>query len=191
MSQSLADVALIAIPILVAVLIYTLACGARKSGSPSTAQKRERTVNLSKLPIVTITANDIILDENYSLKSQSREGLELLANRSCVFVFVVVRDYQHQTEIEEHVTQQLDGIVQADHILYCQTALGRASMSRQLEAVAHIDFDPEAVHQISIFHKAVLIAPSYVESPHAAWKSETLGEFMTKTSGEFFQLLDQ
>ena len=188
MTQSFADFAIIAIPILVAVLIYTLACGARKSGSPSASQKKERTVNLSKLPIVTVTANDILLN-NYKMNEDARAALERLTEKACVFVFVIVRDLQHQTEIEEAVTEEFNGVIDSDHILYCQTALGRASMSRQLEAVAHIDFDPETVHQVSIFHKAALIAPSYVESPHAAWKSQSLTEIVANP--EFNQVLNQ
>ena len=191
MADQLTDFAIIVIPALVALLVYTLACGARKPRSQSSAQKKERTVNLSQRPIVTIAANNILLDDNYKLNDASRAALELLVKKACVFVFVQVNDREQQSEVEKSVSEQFAGIIDFDSILYCQTSVGRASMARQLETVAHFDFDPEAIHQVSIFHKAVLIAPSYVDCHHATWQAQSFSEFMANQNGDFLELLRQ
>ena len=184
----LGDLLVIIVPILIAILVYTLAFSGSKPANV-VAAKGERDVALSKQSIVTITANHILLDDNLEMDGPTRASLELLTKRACVFVFVVVKDLEEQERIQERIAKQFEGLIDPDSILYCQTAMGRASMSRQLDAVSHIDFDPEVVHQVAIFHKTVLIAPKTVDSPHAAWRCGSFSEFMTNGNTEFLELL--
>ena len=186
--MGLGDLVVVLVPMLIAVIVYVFACGTKKRSS-TVATKGERDVSLSKLPIVTITANHVLLDDNLEMNRSTSAALELLTKRACVFVFVVVKDMEEQERIKDQINKQFEGLIDEDNILYCQTPMGRASMSRQLSAVSHIDYDPEVIHQIAIFYKAVLIAPRNVESPHAAWRCESFSEFMTNGNTEFLELL--
>ena len=182
------DFLVIFVPIVIAIVIYMLVYGVKKP-SGAQATKVDREVSLSPLPIVTITANHILLDDNLKMDDQTRSALELLSKRACVFVIVVVEDLAEQKRIEGEVASAFSGIIPEMNILYSQTAIGRASMARQLSAVSHFDFDPEAIHQVAIFFKSVLIAPRAVESQHASWRAESFGDFIESRNAEFFELL--
>lgn len=183
------DFLVIFAPIVIAAVIYILVYGPKKSVH-AVASKSEHEVSLSEgRPIVTITANHILLDDNLQMDRKTRSALEILTDRAVVFVFVVVADLEEQRRIEADIAQVFSGVVPEGNILYCQTAMGRAYMSRQLAAVAHFDFDLEVIHQVSIFYKSVLIAPKTVESQHASWHAESFSDFMTSGNTDFLDLL--
>ena len=186
---ALSDILIFAIPLLIILVFYLQSYRGKSQNQSASKEKKRSAESLSKLPIVTITANNILLDNSMKMNPGNKLALEMLTKHACVFLFVIVKDQDEANELNEKMAKEFEGLVDPDHILYTQTEIGRASMSRQLEPVAHFDFDPEVVHQTSIFISTVMIAPDNVDSPHAKWKSNNFKDFMTNGNTEFFNLL--
>jgi hypothetical protein len=62
-------------------------------------------------------------------------------------------------------------------------------MVLHLEGLAHFDFDPDVIHQVSFFQKTVHIAPEQARSPHSTWAAESLGQFLCHQNRDFFRFL--
>lgn len=176
------------VPLVICVIVYFLFCGGSKNQRQEVQNKTQPTT-ISQRPIVTITSNNILTDYKDEVDDGTKAALKILAKRVCIFVFVVVKDKEEAERVKPKIAEQLSGLVEPRNILPCQTAIGRASMARQLESVAHFDYDPEAILQSSIFIPSILIAPSSVESPKAKWSCESFQNFMTSGNTEFFALL--
>ncbi|KAK8844917.1 hypothetical protein M9Y10_021090 [Tritrichomonas musculus] len=182
---ALSDILILVVPLIIAVIVYLQIC--RTRSKPSVSTEHEESKQLSKLPIVTITANEILLDKDMKLLGDgTKPALEMLSKHACIFLFVMVDKQEEADALRQPLAKQFEGVIDPEHILYTQKELGRASMSRQLESVAHFDYDPEVVHQTSIFFNTVLIAPPNVESPHAKWKASSFKDFITSGNTEFF-----
>jgi hypothetical protein len=172
--MSWVDIAVIAIPLLIALLVYALVNSTKKPGSSAPVAPSP---SASALPTVTITANQILLDEAWAVVPRVRGVLDALAKRSSLYVIVCVESMAQMRELRPIVERELDGVVSTDQILFCETNVGRASMARQLEVLVHFDFDPEAIRQVAIFHKAVLVAHRGAYAPEAVCACESLEEF--------------
>jgi hypothetical protein len=140
-------------------------------------------------PIVSITANQILLDRQWRLDARTRPALRVLSKHASLFVIVIVRDCAHLESLHSNILNEFKGELDLSQILFCQTAAGRASMVLHLEARAHFDFDPDVIHQVSLFQKTVHIAPEQTRSPHTIWAAESLDQFLCCQSREFFQFL--
>ncbi|KAH0788931.1 putative transmembrane protein [Histomonas meleagridis] len=171
--EAQSDFLIIVIPIIFIVIIYLIAC--RSKGGKSNMTNLENPTKFSRLPIVTITANNILLDENMKLTEQARSALVTLAKKASIFIFILVKDQEEVNRISDSMVQEFSGLVDKEQILYTQTEEGRASMSRQLEPAAHIDFDPEVVRLTSIFIPTAFIAPMSVESQYSKWHATSVG----------------
>jgi hypothetical protein len=172
----------------IASVVLFFVCWLRRRPRAGSGKSVRRAV-LSTLPIITVTANHILLDSYLRMDKVTRLALELLAKRACVFLIIAVTDELEVNSIRANITSQFAGLIPADRILYSQASLGRVLMSRQLEAVAHIDFDPEVIHEASLSLKTVLIAPSDVISTRANWSSANFKDFVTNGNTDFFDLL--
>jgi hypothetical protein len=170
------DIAVIVIPILIAVIVYALVNGSKKNPIPT--KPNPLSPASPTVPTISIAANNILLDSDWSLSSATRVMLEQLARRSILYIFVAVTSMDEMRARRDSVQREFDGVVPADQILFCQTAMGRASMARQLEVLFHIDYDPEAIHQVAIFHKAVFIGGHAAAAPAAICACETFEEFI-------------
>lgn len=174
----LADLAFFVVPLVVIVMVYHLFC--RETKTPRAApNQNELETKVSNRSIVTITANEILLNADMMLIDSARSALEKLSQKACVYVIVVVSSMDEQKAVEPSMLSQFDPIIGNDRVLFCQTSLGRASMSRQLGPVAHVDFDPEVVHQVSIFHRAALVSTSDAISQHAAWRHTSFSDLVS------------
>jgi hypothetical protein len=140
-------------------------------------------------PIVSITANQILLDRQWRIDAQTRQALRVLSKHASLFVIVVVRGAAELDAIRSNVLNEFKSVIDLSQILFCQTAAGRASMVLHLEVRAHFDFDPDVIHQVSFFQKTVHIATEQVRSPHAAWAAESLGQFLCCQNRDFFRFL--
>jgi hypothetical protein len=180
------DIAIIVVPLLIAFAIYVLAFGGKGQSNPSAPPAQ--TPPLSSLPIVSITATNILLDSQLRLRPSARAMLQQISRTACVYVIVVVHDLGEMRAIHSQVAREFQNAIGDDHILYSQTALGRASMARQLEVAAHLDFDPEVIHQVSVFHSAVLIARE-VSTQHAKAHAATFEQFVTTADHTIFPFL--
>jgi hypothetical protein len=154
------------------------------------SRKPSRRAILSNLPIVTVTANNILLDSLFQMDRITRLSLEILVKRACVFLMIAVKDESELDAIRGPVISQFRGLIPPSQILFSQISLGRVLLARQLEAVAHIDFDPDVVHEASLFLKTALIAPPEVASARATWSSPSFTTFVTNESTDFFNLLN-
>lgn len=181
----LSDILILVIPLFFVILIYLQMCRTRTTKNSSSLKKEVK--QLSSLPIVSITANDILLSKDMKIVDEGTKlALEMLAKHACIFLFVIVNNQEEADNLLEPISKEFEGLVDPDNILFTQTQLGRASMARALESLAHIDFDPEVVHQTSIFINSVLIASPEVDSQYAKWKGTTFKEFITRGSTDFF-----
>ena len=183
------DIMVYLLPLLIGLVGYLLCF--RSKQSPGEKKKNEETVQNYELPPVTIAANHIVLNDNFELPDENRAALELLAKHATIILLVEVKDQEEADRRTAPLQEIFDGIVNPDYILFCQTAYGRGSMSRQLEAVTHIDYDPEAVIQTASFHPSVLIAPDTVKCEKAKWRSTSLSEFLSKGNTDFYSLFNQ
>ena len=188
--EDLMDYVYMIVPVILCTVFYFFFC--QGSANPHTEEKKvEPQKNISnEKPIVSIASNYILTNENNEISSDTKAALEILAKRACIFLFPVVKDQEEADVVKPKLAEQLKGLVQETNILPCQTAIGRASMARQLKCAAHFDYEPEAVLQTSIFIPCVLIAPKTVTSPKAKWSSESFADFMTSGNTEFFALLN-
>jgi len=186
--SNLLDISIILIPLVLIFIVYHLVCGNKAPVNRET-NNAEPAKTITQSPVVTITANYVLLDDSMKMDEGTKMSLQILAKRACIFIFVVVKDKDEANQLKPIIAAEFDGVIEPNRILYCQTAFGRASMARQLEPVAHLDYDPEAIHQASIFFPTVLIAPNELESPHAKWKSNSFRSFMTSGNTDFFNLL--
>ena len=177
------DTLILVIPVAIFALIYFVMCN-RKPRNSSLGNGNQD-LQMSRSPIVTITANDILLDENMKINEGTRNALKLLAQRATLFIFVVVKDQKEADSLLEPIATEFKDITDRENILYCQTPEGRASMARQLRAVSHIDYDVEVIHLIANFFPGVLIAPPEVESQYARWRATSFQEFMTNGDTSF------
>jgi hypothetical protein len=184
--MDLTDVLVMGIPILVAVIVYF--CMQRPANTPPPSRARVTEPKLSRIPIVTITANSILLSPDGQLQPSTRTALAKLSRTVSVYVFVVVADFEEQRAAEQQIAAQFKDLVDPEQILYCQTPTGRSSMARQLEPALHIDYDPETLHLVSIFHPSVLIGGG-AESPYAAAQFGTFEEFVSNGSRAQFPFL--
>ena len=183
------DYLFVIIPIVACTILYFLFCTG-SSNNRKEEKKNENQNPISQKPIVTIASNFILANENNEIDNNTRAALEILAKRATIFVFPVVKDQAEADIVKPKLAEELKDLVEERNILPCQTAIGRASMARQLCPVAHFDYEPEAVLQTSIFMPTVLIAPKTVVSPKAKWSSESFADFMTSGNTEFFALLN-
>jgi hypothetical protein len=168
------DFAILAITLLIAFLVYTRTIGRKvpiRFGAPPS-------VPASPRPIVTIAANDILLDADFRVRPPARAHLRELSKRACVYLIVVVRDRAHADSVRAQLLRELDECADADCVLFCQTAVGRAAIARQLEPALHLDFDPAVVHEVALFFRAVLVARAGLSSPHAVCHCLSFAEFM-------------
>ena len=183
------DYLFLIIPIVVCTIFYFFFCS-----GPAANRKDEKKTSeqnpISQKPIVTISSNYVLTNDQNQIDANTKAALEILAKRACIFVFPVVKDQEEADLVKPKLAEQLKDLVEARNILPCQTAIGRASMARQLKSAAHFDYDPEAVFQTSIFIPSILIAPKTVTSPKARWSSESFADFMTSGNTEFFSLLN-
>jgi hypothetical protein len=173
--MSWVDFAVFFIPLLIAVLVYTFVNGMKKPSQPKFSRPAQK---IPALPVVTIAANHILVDSNWKLSSTNRAILESLVKRCSLYVIAVVESMSEMSSIRESFTREFEGIIPDTQILFCQTAIGRASMARQLDTRVHLDFDPEAIFQVSIFHKAVFIGTKGVSAPAAVCACESLEQFV-------------
>jgi hypothetical protein len=180
------DLAVIVIPLFIAILVYVFVNGMKKPRPSSPLRPSHAPPSL---PTVTIAANDILVDSKWTLLPEARPIIESLAKRTSLYVIAVVRSFAEMRSARELLGRELDGVIPDDQILFCQTALGRASMARQLEVHLHLDFDPEAVRQVAIFHSAVLIAARGVSAPGAACTCESLEQFTNSRMRSLFPAL--
>lgn len=183
------DFLTIIIPIIIVFVVYFISCKLRgnntggKTRAPVQIQKRNR------IPIVTITANNILLDSDMRMNEKTRSALEDLAKRACIYVFILVKGIDEMKQIKEKMDAEFEGIVDKEHILYSEKPEGRQSMARQIQPAAHIDFDPEIVHLTSIFIPTAFIAPSDVKCKFAKWQSESICDLLANGSTDFFNTL--
>lgn len=182
------DSILFILPLAIAAIIYFFFIS-RGKGSKSEEQNKDAVPTITTKPIVTITANYVLADENWNISNGTRMALEILSKRTCIFVFAIVKDKDEAALAKKLLSERLNGLVEPSHILPCQTAMGCASMARQLDSSAHFDYNPEAIHQASIFITSILIAPPSVESPHAKWTNSSFEDFITGGNTEFFSIL--
>lgn len=168
-------------------VVYYFFLGPGKKANNEDQNKEVKTI--ASKPIVTITANHVLVDDDLNINEGTHMALEILAKRACIFVFVIVKDKEESIHCKQVLSEKLAGLVDPNHILPCQTPMGCASMARQLESTAHFDYNPEAIHQASIFIPSILIAPPTVESPHARWSNPSFENFMTNPNTEFFSIL--
>lgn len=177
------DTLIVLLPLLILGAFYVLFCrGTKNSSSKSSNNKNKGPTK----PVVTITANHILLDDNMKMDNGTRLSLELLAQHASIFLIIAVKDQDEANSLLEPMAKEFEGIVDKEQILYSQVPLGRASLSRQLEPKAHIDFDAEVILQTAIFHDSILIAPKTVESTHAKWRADNFKDFITQGNTEFF-----
>ena len=100
------DFLVIFVPIVIAIVIYMLVYGVKKP-SGAQATKVDREVSLSPLPIVTITANHILLDDNLKMDDQTRSALELLSSiLGCQMVRPVATSPPPVAAVRPTVTKQ-------------------------------------------------------------------------------------
>ncbi|OHS96403.1 hypothetical protein TRFO_37479 [Tritrichomonas foetus] len=115
----------------------------------------------------------------------------MLSKHACIFIFIDVKDQEEADALLEPLKKEFEGIVDGDHILFSQTEMGRASMTRQLDSSAHFDFSTEVTHQASIFMNTILIAPDSVETTHFKWRGTNFKDFMTNGNTEFIKSLQK
>jgi hypothetical protein len=144
---------------------------------------------LSSRPIVTLTANHVLLKSDWSLDKKARLALAILTKRACVFVLVFVHDADEEAERRPIVAREFHGIVDESQILFCQTAIGRVAMAQQLESVVHFDFDPDVISEMAPSRKTVIISDCEGNGKRADWAAPTFKEFMTNGNTDFFKLL--
>jgi hypothetical protein len=180
------DFAVFVVPFFLALLLYIFVSGAKKSPPPNPSRTAQASPSL---PIVSITANRILLDSEWSLSPSNRAIIESLSKRSTLYVIAIVQSMAEMRGIREILNREFEGIIPDDQILFCQTAMGRASMARQLEVTVHLDFDPETIRQVAIFHGAVLIAEKGVNAPAAACVCESLEQFANGKMKSLFPAL--
>ena len=130
--------------------------------------------SLSKLPTITITANSIILDENYYIIPESAKVLHGLSNEFNVFLFVQINDEDQFEQVSNLVFLELNGIIPNDNILFCQTNIGRSPMARQLNSKLHIESDIEAAKLNSLFIPTALISKSCMNDLNVRFQSNSL-----------------
>jgi hypothetical protein len=183
--MNLLDFVILLVTLIITFAVYTLTLGKERH----TKHSDSLPVSLSSQSIITITANDILLDSNFVLNPITRKLLWSLSQRACVYVIVVVGNMNQMRVIRSSIIDEFKNVVNEDCILFCQTALGRSSMVRQLEPIVHLDYDPQVVHQVSIFHRAVLIADSQVSSPHALCQCSSFVGFMETQLQRLFPIL--
>ena len=184
------DYVYMVVPIVLCTVLYFLFCQGGNETRTEVKKTNTQTNISNEKPIVSIASNYVLTDENSEISSDTKAALEILAKRACIFIFPVVKDQEEADRVKPKLAEQLKGLVQESNILPCQTAIGRASMARQLKCAAHFDYEPEAILQTSIFIPCVLIAPKTVTSPKAKWSSESFADFMTNGNTEFFALLN-
>lgn len=179
------DAMMFTIPLIAISIVYFIFFNKKEDKPKTTVKEPVRTI----LPIVTITANNILLDDNMKIIDGIKDAFDILAKRASIYIFVVVKDMDEAKDLREKIVEEFNGILSGNHILFCQTPIGRASMARQLEAVAFFDYDPEGVHQASIFMPTVLIAPESTESQFAKFRHSSFVDFMTNGQTDFFNIL--
>jgi hypothetical protein len=175
--------------IIIAFIACLLFCCFHWRRRPRSSKASRRAI-LSNSPIVTITANHVLLDSLFQMDRITRLSLEILVKRACVFLIIAVKDEAEMTAIRDPAIAQFHGLIPPTHILFSQVTLGRVLLARQLEAVAHIDFEPEVIHEASLALKTVMIAPPEVSSARATWSSPSFTDFVTNGSTDFFELLN-
>lgn len=183
------DFLTILIPVLVVLIIYFISRKAKGNTDASGTDTSVKNRKQNQIPIVTITANNILFDNSMKMDGKTRSALELLSKHACIYIFILVDGFEEMKRIKEEMEKEFEGIVDKEHILYSEKVEGRQSLARQIEPVAHIDFDPEIVHLTSIFIPTVLIAPSSVECKYAKWQSESISDFLTNGNTDFFNSL--
>jgi hypothetical protein len=140
-------------------------------------------------PIVTLTANHILLKSDWSLDNKARLALAILTKRAGVFILVFVHDADEEADRRPVVTHQFRGVIDASQILFCQTAIGRVVIAEQLESVVHFDFDPDVINEMASSRKTVLIAACDGNGKRADWAAPTFKQFMTNGNTDLFKLL--
>ena len=140
------------------------------------------------LPNITICGNEILLNSNNEIEQNIRSSLEILKKRSNLYIIINVKDEVELKECEEKIINEFKGLIDSNNILFSQNSIGRASIARQLEPIAHFDFDPETIHQTSIFIPSIYIGPDYIECPYAKWSCNSFFKFITNGKTDFFNL---
>jgi hypothetical protein len=179
------DFAIFIVTLAIAFTVYAFVF--RRKRSAKSVQRLN--VALSSMPIVTIAANHILLDSDFKISSSARKMLSRLSQRACIYVIVMAANMDQAQLLRDPIINELKKVLSEDRLLFCQTAIGRASMTRQLEPIVHFDFDPEVVHQISFFFNAVLISSAQVDAPHALCQCRSFEEFMGKHLQRLFPIL--
>lgn len=133
----------------------------------------------SNLPILTITANSILLDSNYHLLPNIDTFLMELFNNFVIYIFVEVKDDQHLTHVENDVYSAFQNIISKENILFCQTSIGRSPMCRQLESNLHIEYDIDAARLNSIYCPTAFISPTKPDNLNTQFHASSLIEFFT------------
>jgi hypothetical protein len=181
------DIAGFLVPLLILVAIYILKSRSKGRANPQIPSSA-KVPALSSLPILSITATNILLDSNLRLRPSVRTLLQQLSRKACIYVIVIVDSISEMWAIRSQISHEFHNVIDDDHILYSQTPFGRASMARQLEVATHLDFDPEVIHQVSIFHNAVLIGRG-ATTPHAKAEAESLEQFVATGDRTIFPFL--
>ncbi|KAJ1720815.1 hypothetical protein LPJ53_004603 [Coemansia erecta] len=107
---------------------------------------------LDRRPLVTISANGILLDGPH-VRPQARAIIQHLERTYAVYVVVCVA----QAEDEERVLHTLEdaGVAGRNHVLFCQTDEGRAHLVRHLLTAGsvthagHVDTDAQVVRRLA------------------------------------------
>lgn len=124
---------------------------------------------------VTVTANNILFDSDFIFIPETKQVLEQLSDVMTIYLIVQVANAEAVTSTRGIVDKSLADIIPSDRILFCETAVGRSFMARQLEAALHIECDPDVAHLNAIFCPTALIS-SNGECPSARFRAASLRE---------------
>ena len=84
-------------------------CRTRTTKNSSSLKKEVK--QLSSLPIVSITANDILLSKDKKIIDEGTKlALEMLAKHACIFLFVIVNDQEEADNLLEPISKDIPEI---------------------------------------------------------------------------------